>query len=332
MASAEQAEKAQHNCMLFSGTSHPRLAEEIAQQLNVPLSKTILTQFPDGEISFQVLENVRGRDTFIVQSIALDPNTYLVELLIMIDALKRASAKSIVVVIPYFGYCRQDRKDKPRVPITAKLIANLLEKAGATRVLTMDLHAGQLQGFFDIPVDNLFGRPALLAALQQQFKLHQPVVVTPDLGSIKLTRAFATELGVDFAIIDKHRSSPSHVEVINLIGNVEGKDVLLADDICSTGGTLASAAKACQEKGALRIFAAVTHGIFVGDAVAKIEESPIEALLMTNTIPATKRLSSATKLKEVSVASLFSHAIHCILSAESISSLYMLSPGQWVEG
>lgn len=315
------------NCMLFTGTSHPTLAHAIAQELKLPLSKTTLRRFPDGEIEFQVEENVRGRDTFVIQTIALDPNEYLVELLIMIDALKRASAKSIVAVIPYFGYCRQDRKDKPRVPITAKLIANLLEKAGATRVLTMDLHAGQLQGFFDIPVDNLFGRPALIEALEK-FQLCNPVVVTPDIGSIKLTRAFATQMAVDFAIIDKHRSTATQVEALSLIGDVKGKDVLLADDICSTGGTLVSAAKACREKGALRVFAAITHGILVGETVKKIENSPIEALLMTDTVPADQRLDGSSKIHIVSVAGLFAHAIHCILSAESISSTYTISPNQ----
>lgn len=315
------------NCLLFTGSSHPVLAQAIANELKLPLSKTNLKRFPDGEIQFEIQENVRGRDTFVIQTTALDPNEYLVELLIMIDALKRASAKSIVAVIPYFGYCRQDRKDKPRVPITAKLIANLLEKAGATRVLTMDLHAGQLQGFFDIPVDNLFGRPVLIDAVER-FKLHNPVVVTPDIGSIKLARAFATQMNVDFAIIDKHRSSATQVEVLNLIGDVKGKDVLLADDMCSTGGTLASAAKACQEKGALRVFAAITHGILVGEAITKIENSPIEALLMTDTIPVNQRLDGTEKIQIVSVANLFAHAIHCILSAESISSIYTISPHQ----
>lgn len=319
----EEMQKKIDDCLIFSGSSHPALAQEIAQKLGGTLSKTTLTSFPDGEIEFHVHESVRNRDTFVIQSVGLQPNQYLMELLIMIDALKRASAKSIVAVIPYFGYCRQDRKDKPRVPITAKLIANLLEKAGATRVLTMDLHTGQVQGFFDIPVDNLFARPALVNALER-FKLVNPVVVTPDFGSIKLARAYATQMGVDFAIVDKHRSSATQVSVINLIGDVKGKDVLLADDMCSTGGTLVSAAKACHEKGATRVFAAVTHGLFVGNAVKLIEESPIEALLMSNTIPATERLDGFTKLATVSVASLFAHAIHCILSAESISSLFDL--------
>lgn len=307
--------------LLFSGSSHPILAQEVATYLGVRLGKIKLERFPDGEIFVQILESVRGCDTFVMQSTALDPNNYLMELLIIIDALKRASARSIVAVIPYFGYCRQDRKDKPRVPITAKLVANLLVTAGATRVLTMDLHAGQLQGFFDVPVDNLYGRPKLALA----FKELQPqnfVVVAPDIGSVKIGRAYASHLGVEMAIVDKQRLNATHVEVGALIGNVQGKDVLLADDMCSTAGTLVSAAKACREKGANRIFATVTHGIFVGESVKKIEQSPIEALLMSNTIPYSDRLKNSTKIQIVSVASLFAQAIQCILSRESISSLY----------
>lgn len=307
--------------LLFTGSSHPVLAEEIAQHLGVKLGNVMLERFPDGEIALQIQENVRGRDVFVLQTIALDPNNYLMQLLIMIDALKRASARSICAVIPYFGYCRQDRKDKPRVPITAKLVANLLVNAGATRILTMDLHAGQLQGFFDIPVDNLFARPILAEAYRGSVS-GDVVVVTPDIGSIKLTRAYASHLGVDFAIVDKHRVNASQVEVVTLIGNVKGKDVLLADDICSTAGTLVSAAKACREKGAKRIFASVTHGLFVGDAVEKIEQSPIEALLMSNTVPYTERLAQSTKIKVVSVASLFAQAISYVISKESISSLF----------
>ena len=210
------------------------------------------------------------------------------------------------------------------MPITAKLVANLLVKAGVTRVLTMDLHTNQLQGFFDIPVDNLFARPLLADALKRDFGTENLVVVTPDIGSIKLARAYASHMKVDFAIVDKHRTDASHVEVVTLIGDVKGKDVLLADDMCSTAGTLVSAAKVCREKGANRVFAAVTHGLFVGDAVQKIEQSPIEVLYMSNTIPYTDRLAGTTKIKSVSVAELFGQAIHCILSRESISSLFKI--------
>lgn len=310
-----------HNMLLFSGTSHPALAREVADYLGISLGKIFLKQFPDGETEVQILESVRGRDVFVMQSIALDPNDYLMELLIIIDALKRASAHSIIAVIPYFGYCRQDRKDKPRVPITAKLVADLLMIAGATRVLTMDLHAGQLQGFFDVPVDNLFARPIMVQALKK-LNLKDLVVVTPDIGSVKLARAYASQLGCDFAIIDKHRSSATQVEAVHVIGDVKGKNVLLADDMCSTGGTLVSAAQACHEKGARGIFAVLTHGIFVGSAVEKIEKSPIEAVLMSNTIQPTDRLKGSTKIQTVSVAPLFGHAIRCILSGESIASLF----------
>ena len=306
--------------LLFAGSSHPVLAEEIAEDLGKKLGKVELKRFPDGEIACQIQESVRGKDVFVVQSVALDPNNHLMELLIMIDALKRASAKSIVAVIPYYGYCRQDRRDKPRVPITAKLIANMLEDAGATRVLTMDLHAGQLQGFFDIPVDNLTGRLSLAEAYREMGS-DNTIIVAPDVGSVKLARDYASQLNTGFAIIDKHRASPTEIDQVIVIGDVEGKDVLLADDMCSTAGTLVSAAKACQEKGARRIIAAITHGLLVGDAVKKIEESPIEALLMSNTIPQTDRLAGATKIQSVSVAALFGEAIRCIIGKKSFSSL-----------
>jgi ribose-phosphate pyrophosphokinase len=307
--------------LLFAGSSHPELARQIAEGLGIKLGQQNLERFPDGEISLQILENVRGREIFVLQSIALDPNNYLVELLIFIDALRRASARTITAVIPYFGYCRQDRKDKPRVPITAKLVANILVNAGATRVLTMDLHADQLQGFFDIPVDNLYGRPRLAEAFKQLVD-GEFVVVTPDIGSVKLARSYANYLGADLAIVDKQRLSSTQVQSVNVIGDVKGKNVLLADDMCSTAGTLVSAAKACREKGAKRIVGAVTHGLMVGQAIENIEASPIEALLMSDTIPYTDRLAGSTKIRTVSVAPLFSQAISCILSRESISSLY----------
>lgn len=316
----------QSDFLLFAGSSHKELAKEVSESLGVSLGKVHIDRFPDGEISLQIMENVRGRDTFVIQTIALDPNNLLLELLIMIDALKRASAKSIVAVIPYFGYCRQDRKDKPRVPITAKLVANLLVNAGATSVMTMDLHAEQLQGFFDIPVDNLYARPLMAKAIEEM-QLKDLVVVAPDIGSVKIAKAYAAQLGVDFAIIDKHRVTAEEIETVTLIGDVKGKDVLLADDMCSTGATLLSAAKACREKGALRIFAAITHGLFVEDAMRKIEQSSIEAVFVANTIPSVNRLKEANKLKTISVASLFSQAIRSIISHESISSLFEMKCG-----
>jgi len=313
-------DKRESDFILFSGSSHTVLAKEVADCLGIDLGKMELHRFPDGEISLQVQENVRGRDVFVLQTVALDPNNYLMELLILIDALKRASARSINAIVPYFGYSRQDRKDKPRVPITAKLVANMLESAGVTSVLTLDLHADQIQGFFNVPVDNLHGRPLLVEAFRK-FDLANSIVVAPDAGSVKLTRDFAADLGTEFAVFDKNRLSAEQVEVVTVIGDVEGKDVLLADDMCSTAGTLVSAAKACQEKGARRIYSAVTHGLFVGGAVEKIENSPIEAMLMCNTIPWTDRLSGSTKIQLVSVAPLIAKAIRCILSRESVSSL-----------
>ena len=303
--------------MLFSGTSHPALAQEIAQSLGMNLGNVLIETFPDGEIGVQILENVRGRDVFVLQSIARHPNLYLMELLIIIDALKRASARSIVAVIPYFGYARQDRKDKGRVPITAKLVANLLEKAGATRVLTMDLHAEQIQGFFDIPVDNLYARPILVEAVAA-LGLKNCVVVTPDIGSIKLARAFADQMKADLAIVDKRRVNANQVEVNALIGDVENRDVLLIDDMCSTGGTLKTASWVCKKAGAGRVCAAVTHGLLLGQA---FEESAIEKMLISNTVPLLDGLDRR-RIQVVSVAPLFAKAIDSIVCAKSISSLF----------
>ncbi len=307
--------------VVLSGSSHPELASEIVSHLGVSVGDIHLERFPDNEISVQILESVRGKDVFVVQSIALEPNDYLIELLMIVDALKRASAKSIIAVIPYFGYARQDRKDKPRVPISAKLVANMLETSGVNRVLTMDLHAGQIQGFFDIPVDNLSSLP-LMASAFKELSVENYVVVAPDAGSIKLARDYAVLLGVDYAVIDKIRSSATEVEITTVIGDINGKNVLLADDMCSTGGTLASAAKACREKGALRIYCSLSHGLFVGNSVKRIEDCPIEQLLMSNTIPVTDRLADLTRYQVVSVGSHFAEAINCINSAGSIHSLY----------
>lgn len=305
---------------LFSGSSHPKFAQEIASYLNTNLGQIHFEPFPDGELSLQILENVRNREVFVVQTIAKEPNNYLMELLIMIDALKRASAKSIIAVIPYFGYARQDRKEKPRVPITAKLVANLLTEAGANRVVTMDLHAGQIQGFFDIPVDHLLAKPRLCEAIAQ-LNLNNLVVLAPDLGAIKTARAYAEQLKADFALIDKRRIDTETVEVFSIIGNIAGKDVVLVDDMCSTGGTILMAAEACQKRGAKRIFAAFTHGLLIGNAVDRIEKSPIEKIFVSNTVPIPEE-NRGEKLIEISVAPIFGEALRCILSAESVSSLF----------
>lgn len=306
---------------LFAGSSHKKLADEIVRYLGMSEGKVALSHFPDGEISVEILESVRGKDVFVLQSVALKPNEYLMELLIMVDALKRASANSIVAILPYYGYARQDRKDKPRVPITAKLVADLLVKAGVTRLLTMDLHAGQIQGFFDIPVDNLPGRVVLTKTIQD-LGLENWTVVGPDVGSVKTARLFAAKLGVDFGVVDKHRVSPTTVDRSTLIGNVKDKVVLLADDMISTGRTLFSAAKACQEKGARRIIACATHGLFMGDSIELIEKSPIELVYVTDTIPNGPRLAGSTKIRTVSVAQYFAQAIQCILTAESFAPLF----------
>lgn len=307
------------NALLFAGSSNPALAQETAACLGIKLGQMSLERFPDGEVSVQIKESVRGKDVFVLQSVALDPNFYLMEVLIIIDALRRASAKSVVAVLPYFGYSRQDRKDKPRVPITAKLVANLLVEAGATRILVVDLHAGQLEGFFDIPVDNIHARGPLLEKLKD-FHLKDGIVVAPGIGSVKLARTYANQLNLDLAVVNRQTNADG-VDEIALIGDVKGKDVLLADDMCSGGRTLVSAAQACHGKGAKRIVAVITHGLFVGEAAAKIEKSPLEAVLTTNTIPSTSRWASSTKLASISIAPLLAHAIRCILSDESISTL-----------
>ncbi|MCP5505693.1 MAG: ribose-phosphate pyrophosphokinase [Chlamydiales bacterium] len=305
------------NFMLFSGTSHPKFSEELAQKLGVSLGKAQIELFPDGEIGAQILENVRGRDVFVVQSIAKKPNFYLMELLILIDALKRASARSIVAVIPYFGYARQDRKDKGRVPITAKLVANLLETAGVTRVVTMDLHSEQIQGFFDIPVDNLYGQ-SLFAKAIQKTGLKDLVVCAPDVGSAKLARLMASELGASFAIVDKQRTSAKDVETHALVGDVQGKDVVLVDDICSTGSTLEKASEAVRKAGAGRVVAAVTHPLFSREWV---ERSKIDHFFVANTIPLPHEIPPSL-VETLSVAGLFGKAIECIVHNESISSLF----------
>ncbi|NGX38757.1 MAG: Ribose-phosphate pyrophosphokinase [Chlamydiae bacterium] len=308
---------ADHPFLFFAGSSHPELGKQIAKGLGAPLGKVSISTFPDGEIGIEILENVRGRDAFVLQTIARRPNHYLLELLIFVDALKRASARSITAVIPYFGYARQDRREGgKRVPITAKLVAHLLEAAGVDRVLVMDLHTEQIQGFFGIPVDHLFARPLLLDAVRQA-GLNPFTVVAPDLGSIKLARAFASSAKADLAFIDKRRVNAERVQTGALIGNVKDRDLLLVDDMVSTGDTLLRAAEVCRERGANRIFAAATHGIFSSGA---IEGSAIEKMFVTNTIPFLPEVENGVEV--VSVAPLFSQALDAIRSSGSISSLH----------
>lgn len=300
--------------MIFAGSSHPELAVEVAQCLGVELGKVLIETFPDGEIGVQILENVRGKDVFVLQSPARHPNHILMELLIIVDALKRASARSIVAVIPYYAYARQDRKEKGRVPITARLVANLLERAGVTRVLTMDLHTEQIQGFFDVPVDHLYARPLFVKALKE-LNLKSAVVVSPDVGSNKMARKFAEDLKLDLAIVDKRRLNGKSVEVNALIGDVKGKEVILVDDISSTGTTLEMAAKVCKKEGAKKVFAVVTHALLMGGS--KLEG--IDHLFITNSVPP---LKEGKEVHVVTIAPLIAKAIECVNSAKSISSLF----------
>ncbi|MCH9633816.1 MAG: Ribose-phosphate pyrophosphokinase [Chlamydiae bacterium] len=307
---------------LFSGTSHPELAKLIASHNKMKLGSARVDSFPDGEIFVQIQENVRGKVAFIVQSLAHRPNYYLMELLIMIDALKRASAKSIVVLLPYYAYSRQDRKDKGRVPITAKLVANLLETAGASRVLTMDLHTDQIQGFFDIPSDNLQARPALAQKIKaHDINLESTVIAAPDIGSVRLVKAMADQLKTDFVIIDKRRLDAETVEHSPIIGDVKEKTVVFVDDMCSTAKTLCRAAEACKKAGAKDVFATVTHGVFAKEAIENIEKSPIEKIWISNTI-AQDSSKKSSKIEEVSIAHLFGEGIRCVLYKNSMSSLF----------
>jgi ribose-phosphate pyrophosphokinase len=297
--------------MLFAGTSHSKLAFDIAKRLKWSVGKIAIKTFPDGETGIEILENVRGKEVFVLQTIAKAPNQFLVELLLIVDALKRASAKTITAIIPYFGYARQDRRDK-REPISAKLIADMLQKAGVGHVLTMDFHAEQLVGFFDIPVDNLYARPLFVDVIEKM-KLKNVVVVSPDVGSNKMARRFAEDFKADIAIIDKRRISADKVEAKAIIGDVKNKTVLLVDDICSTGKTLETASSLCKEAGAKGVIVAVTHGVFVN----KVNLKNIDKFLVTDTIPI-----ATGDVDVISSAPLFSEAINCLLEGTSISSLY----------
>ncbi len=300
--------------LIFTGTSHPELAFDIAKHLHLTVGKVSFEDFPDGEIGAQVLENVRGRDAFVVQSPALHPNRFIMELLILVDALKRASAKSIVAVMPYYAYARQDRKEKGRVPITARLVANLLERAGVTRLLTMDLHTEQIQGFFDIPVDHLYARPLFVEALKKR-KLRDAVIVSPDAGSNKMARKFAEDLKLEIAIVDKRRIHGREVEAAALIGSVKDKVAVVVDDISSTGSTLEMAAKVCSNEGATAVFAVVAHALLLSGHKLK----GVDELFVTDSVPQKK---GTEEMHVVSIAPLFAEAIDCVIAAKSISSLF----------
>jgi ribose-phosphate pyrophosphokinase len=307
---------------IFSGSAHPELALEIAEHLGLPLGQARLRRFPDTEVSFQIDENIRGTDVFIVQPTCTPVDQHLMELLVMIDAFRRSSASRITAVIPYYGYARQDRKDKPRVPISAKLVANLLTAAGTNRVLTMDLHKAQIQAFFDIPVDHLFAAPVIIEYLARQ-KYPLMTIVSPDAGGAERARAYAKRLSAELAIIDKRRSDDGSAEVMNVIGDVEGRTCILQDDIVDTGGTLQKAAAALAGSGAARVLASAVHGVLSGPAIERIEQSPIEKLIVTNTIPLVNERARRSKVVVLSVARLLAQAIRSIHEETSVSKLFV---------
>jgi ribose-phosphate pyrophosphokinase len=308
---------------VFTGNSNPALAEKICASLGVPLGSAKVKNFSDGEIMVEIGENVRGRDIYVVQSTCSPTNNNLMELLIMTDALKRASAATITAVIPYYGYARQDRKVAPRTPITSKLVADLITTAGADRVVTIDLHAGQIQGFFNIPVDNLYAAPVILEHLKRRFNNNNTVMVSPDAGGTERARAFAKRLGCSLAIIDKRRTGPNVAEVMHLIGDVKDKVAIILDDMIDTAGTLTQAAKALKEYGAKTICACATHGVLSGPAIDRINASEIEEVVITDTIPLGDKAEKSKKLKVLSVADLLAEAIRRIHEDESVSSLFV---------
>jgi ribose-phosphate pyrophosphokinase len=307
---------------IFSGNSNIPLAREICGHLAVPLGSAKVRSFSDGEVMVEIGENVRGRDVYVVQSTCAPANDNLMELLIMVDALKRASAARITAVIPYFGYARQDRKVAPRTPITSKLVADMISTSGVNRVLTIDLHAGQIQGFFNIPVDHLYAAPVLLKEIKERF--NQPlVVVSPDAGGTERARAFAKRLDAGLAIIDKRRSGPNVSEVMNIIGEVEGQTCIVIDDMIDTAGTLCQAAQALKDKGAAEIYACATHAVLSGPALERINQSSLKEVIVTNSIPTLDKLQDCSRLRQLSVSELLAEAIRRIHGDESVSSLFV---------
>ena len=302
---------------IFAGTASTEFAEEICSILDVPVAKADIKRFSDGEISIQISESVRGRDVFIIQSTGAPSNDNLMELLIMVDALRRSSASSITAVIPYFGYARQDRKAAPRVPITAKLVADMIETSGVDRVVTMDLHAGQIQGFFDIPVDNLYGSIAFENYIKSK-NLKNPIIASPDIGGVTRARYFASRLGLDMVIVDKRREKANVAEVMNIIGDVEGKDVIMIDDMVDTAGTMVKAATALKNKGATSVMACATHPVLSGKAYENIENGELDELIVTNTL----RSKPSKKISVLSVAPLFAEVIRRVYHNESVNSLF----------
>jgi len=310
------------NTVLFTGNANPALAREIAQTLGVELGKAKVGRFSDGEVDVEIQQNVRARDVFVVQPTCAPTNEFLMELLIMVDAFKRASARRITAVIPYFGYARQDRRPRStRVPISAKVVANLLETVGVERLLTMDLHADQIQGFFDIPVDNIYASPVLLSDVKSK-AYPNLVVVSPDVGGVVRARALAKQLGSDLAIIDKRRAAANVSEVMHVIGDIEGRNCVIMDDMIDTAGTLVKAAEVLKERGANRVFAYCTHPVFSGPAIERIATSQLDEVVITNTIALSKAALACKKIRQLSVAFLFAETIRRISDGESVTSLF----------
>jgi ribose-phosphate pyrophosphokinase len=308
---------------LLAGNSNRALADAIAQYLKLPLTKAVVRRFADMEVFVEVQENVRGEDMFVIQSTSYPANDHMMELLIVIDALKRASARRITAVIPYFGYARQDRKVGPRTPISAKLVANLITEAGANRVLTVDLHAGQIQGFFDIPTDNLYGMPVIVKDIEEYLGTGDHLmVVSPDVGGVVRARALAKRLGADLAIVDKRRERAGESEVMNIIGDVDGRSCILIDDIVDSGGTICNAAEALLKAGAKDVCAYATHGVLSGGAVARIQSSKLKSMVITDSIAATEAVMKCSNIRRISIAPLIGEAMRRINNEESVSSLF----------
>jgi len=308
--------------IIFTGNANPALAQEICDYLSMPLGRASVQTFSDGEVYVEIGENVRGADAYVIQPTCPPVNDNMMELLIMVDALRRASARRITAVLPYYGYARQDRKVAPRVPISAKLVADIITTAGARRVLAMDLHATQIQGFFSIPVDHLFAAPVLLDYLKGKFT-GEVVMVSPDAGGVERTRAFAKRFGAGLAIIDKRRDRPNESEVMFIIGDVKGKMAVILDDMVDTAGTLCKAAQALKEHGANKVHGCITHPVLSGPAISRINESVLESLVVTNTIPLTEEAQKVDKIKVLSVSSLLGEAIRRIHDEDSVSSLFV---------
>ena len=312
----------QNPLVVFSGRAHPQLTDRICDYLQIPRGEVRLYNFSDGESGCQIEENVRGGDVYVVQPTCPPVNNNLMEMLILLDACRRSSASRITAVMPYFGYGRQDRKDRPRVPITAKLICDLITSAGATRILSMDLHAAQIQGFFNIPVDHLFAAPVLIEEIRR-LNLPGLVMVSPDAGGVERARAFAKRLEAGLAITDKRRTSPNHAEVMHIIGEVEGRTCVIVDDIIDTAGTLVKTAEALHERGAAQVLAAGVHPVLSGPAVERIMTSPVQTVIVTDTIPLGEQARECPKIRQLSVAELLGEAIRRIHEAKSVSSLFV---------